>query len=389
MDVSSDKLYDKISSIKSCLEKSKEKLQGIGLSNGILGLSLFYYYCFLDSKDEYSLNLSLEIVEECIEKLDGDYTSFTTKTDIIQLGLYLQFLTHHNVLKEDEFMLEFDQIVLEITRLEINNKNLDNISGALTGGTYFLSRSTDSDQTEILLEIFNLIEQESIRLNEDMIYWEFDLRGEKNIELNLHHGSAGIVSFLLKLYTITALHKDKCKEMIYSAINFILSQKKYGQINMFPQNAFTEDMLGYHNFTYGDIGIGYIITETGKKFEDDFLISEGLEILKNAALYRDPHKEFIKDANIIYGASGLNLLFAHFHEIYGMDVFKQAEVHWYHEILKLGNENSQWAGYNTYFNGTYDFAQLSLSQGLAGIGINLLNNKKSTPSFLRLLGYDI
>ena len=56
--------------------------------------------------------------------------------------------------------------------------------------------------------------------------------------------------------------------------------------------------------------------------------------------------------------------------------------------LEKGNNDTQWAGYNTYYNGIYDFAQLGISQGILGIGLTLLCKELNvTNEYLNFLNF--
>ncbi|ROI06419.1 MULTISPECIES: lanthionine synthetase LanC family protein [unclassified Chryseobacterium] len=376
--------------IKETLSEYKDRLHGVGISNGLLGLSLFHYYHFKYSQQEQDIASALEILEECIEKLDDHYSSYTTKTDIIELGLYIQFLFDSDILDVDENLLsELDEIILEITSEQIEKKNIHNITGALSGGTYFLKRQSFEKRTEILLKILSIIEQKAIKKNDHQVYWEVDFRKKNNTELNLNHGIAGVLSFLIKLYN-NNIEKEKCKELILKGINFILAQKKVHEMNWFPQFAFENEFLEHHNLSYGDIGIGYIITKAGESIQNDNFYKQGLEILENCANYRDDSQQYIKDANLIYGASGLSSFFNVLYQKYNKGSFKAAYTYWHHKVMEFGSTDSQWAGYRSHFNNDHDFVHLSFAQGILGIGISLLSNAvNDSGSFLSFLKYDI
>jgi len=157
----------KIHEIKNVLSDHKDQFNGIGLSNGLLGLSLFHYYSFKYFNQEKDIEQALEILENCIEKLDENYTSYTTKADIIELGQYIQFLTDNHILDtEDSLLDDLDDIILEITNEEIRKKNLHNLTGALCGGTYFLKRHSFEKRESLLKEILHIIEEKKITKND-------------------------------------------------------------------------------------------------------------------------------------------------------------------------------------------------------------------------------
>ncbi|MBK1897534.1 lanthionine synthetase LanC family protein [Chryseobacterium paridis] len=381
---------EKICQIKNVLSDNKDKFNGIGLSNGLLGLSLFHYYSFKYFNQEEDLDFSLEILENCIEQLDENYSSYTTKTDIIELGLYIQFLTDHNILDtEDSLLNDLDEIILEITNEEIDKKNLHNITGALSGGTYFLKRHSFTKRESILKDILQVIEEKKITKSDQEIYWEFDFRGVNCVETNLNHGIAGILSFLIKLYK-AGIETKRCRQLILSGVRFILSQKQISNNNWFPQFAFQNDFSEYSNLSYGDIGIGYILIKAGENINDERMVTEGLKVLDHWAKYREEQPKYIKDANLIYGTIGLSSFFYHLSRNYEIASFRDAHLYWYKKTAEFNSENSKWAGYSSYFNSDQDYAHLSFSQGISGIGIALLSHlTNDSELFLNFLKYDI
>lgn len=380
----------KIHQIKKVLSDNKDKLNGIGLSNGLLGASLFHYYSFKYFNQENDIETALEILENCIEKLNENYSSYTTKIDIIELGLYIQFLTDNHILDTEDSLLEdLDEIILEITNEEVHKKNLHNITGALSGGAYFIKRKNSVKRENVLKSILQLIEEKKITKNGKETYWEFDFRGVKCTETNLNHGIAGILSFLIKLYK-TGIEKEKCRKLILSGIHFILSQKQISKNNWFPQFAFQNDFSEYSNLSYGDIGIGYILIKAGESIHDKEIIQEGLKILDHCAQYREDSPRYIRDANLIYGSTGLSTFFHHLSREYENTSFKDAHTYWYNKTTVFSTTNSEWAGYTSHFNSDQDHAHLSFSQGISGIGIALLSHLiNDSELFLSFLKYDI
>ena len=381
---------EKIRQIKKVLSENKDKFNGIGISNGLLGLSLFHYYSFKYFNQEEDINVSLEILENCIGQLNENYSSYTTKTDIIELGLYIQFLTDHNILDtEDSLLDDLDEVILEITNEEILKKNLHNITGALSGGTYFFKRHSFEKRENILKNILQIIEEKKIVKNDKEIYWEFDFRGINCAETNLNHGIAGILSFLIKLYK-TGIEKKRCRKLILSGVRFILSQKQISNNNWFPQFAFQNDFSQYSNLSYGDIGIGYILIKAGENINDQEILSEGIKVLDHWAKYREEQPKYINDANLIYGTAGLSSFFYHLSRNYKTSSFSDAHLYWHKKTAEFNSENSKWAGYTSYFNNDQDYAHLSFSQGISGIGIALLSHlTNDSETFLSFLKYDI
>lgn len=176
-----------------------------------------------------------------------------------------------------------------------------------------------------------------------------------------------------------------------SCINFILSQENRTDVNWFPINAFENKKPGYHNLSYGDIGIGYTLFMAGKILENNNYCERAILILENAAAFKDEKREYIKDANLIYGASGLCSVFNLLYDLTKNEKMLFAREYWYNKILEANDYTDvNWAGFNTYFNGVYEYAQLGFSQGIIGIGITLMADDMDMHNdYLSFLNYDL
>jgi hypothetical protein len=387
------KSIEKINSIKKCINKNEANIDFIGYSNGKLGFSLFYYYEHLLVKKDESLQRAVSYIEQSMSSLDENYISPNPQMEIIELGLYLMFLYRKGLLCKDiEMYLRDLDDVIEIQLLKkIEEGDLDFSIGFLRAGYYFIKRE-NSDKNYLLLKIIDAIESLSI-LEGDSRYWKFILRDPLNplVELGLGHGVIGVISFLLHLYK-NKIERGRCKILLDSSIAFVLSLVKKSVFNWLRLNAFQKDKYEYQNLSYGDIGIGYTLYKAGQILENKSYCTEALLILENAASFRDVDKKYIRDANLVHGASGLYSVFNLLHDLTNSDEILLARDYWYKTILEFedNSNNPNWAGFNTYFNSMYEFAQLGFSQGIAGIGIALMTKEINCGNdYLSFLNYDL
>ena len=63
-------IEERINEIEESINNNNSSIT-LDLSDGFLGISLFYYYLFLLKKDEYYLKKSIEILESVFEKLNS------------------------------------------------------------------------------------------------------------------------------------------------------------------------------------------------------------------------------------------------------------------------------------------------------------------------------
>lgn len=382
----------KTDDIKKCIEENDDVMEYIGLTNGTLGLSLYYYYDFLYTTQEKSLQKMISYIEKSISTITEDYLSPFPQIEMIEMGLYLIHLYKQELLDDDieSYLLELDEIVETFLLKKIKEGDLDNSVGILKAGSYFIKRD-NNDKNHLLYQILHTIENSSI-FDGNLRYWNFTLRDPNNptVELGLGHGIAGVISFLLQILKKN-IEKQRCTRLLDSAIGFLLSQEDRTGVNWFPINAFENKKLEYQNLSYGDIGIGYVLYKAGEILDNKQYSERGLAILENAAKFKDEERIHIKDANLIYGASGLCSVFNLLYDLTKNEKMLFAREYWHNKIMESNDHTNQnWAGFNTFFNGAYEYAQLGFSQGIVGIGITLMADEMDIINdYLSFLNYNL
>lgn len=350
------------------------ELNGIGISNGILGKSLFYYYNYLYTQEEKWLELTISLIEEALEMLTNDYSSISPQNDIIEAAIYLSFLVKNNVLSDEvEFIInDLEELIEEIFHSRLAEGDLDGVKGVFAPLQYYLY--SQKNCKEKLHQVFQLV-QEKVVESDTEAYWYFDLRSSETsyVELGFNHGVSGIVSFLMDCY-VNDVEREESLTLITKGLFFLEKQQDKNRTCWFPQTT-NNDFLNYHNLSYGDLGIGFTFYKAGQLFNNKYWSSIGIEILENAAKYTDEKEKYIRDANMIYGASGLYSFFDMMYRLTTNKHFESAKNYWYKNIFEKGNNDTVWAGFNTYYNGIYEFAQLGISQGILGIGLTLLSKE--------------
>ena len=230
-------IEERINEIEESINNNNSSIT-LDLSDGFLGISLFYYYLFLLKKDEYYLKKSIEILESVFEKLNSrcEYNSI----DIIELSKYLFFLCSQKIIDIDEIKDSLKQLDIHLITI-LNNKleenDLDSINGLISLGYLFLDLSEiDSKYLIILSEILKKIDNlKQSKNNGDEYFWFFNMRDKVKpiIELGFFHGTSGIINFLNCLCE-KKIESEKCKNIISKAILFLEKNKRENGINFYP-----------------------------------------------------------------------------------------------------------------------------------------------------------
>lgn len=387
-------IEERINEIEESINNNNSSIT-LDLSDGFLGISLFYYYLFLFKKEESSLVKSIKILESVFEKLNSGYEY--NSNDIIELSKYLFFLYSKKIIEINEIkncLEQLDIYIITILNNKVKENDLDSINGLISLGYLFLDLSEiDSKYLTYLSEIFKIIDNlKQSKNNDNEYYWFFYMRDKVKpiIELGYFHGISGIINFLNCLCEKN-IESEKCENIIKKAISFLENYKKKVGINFYPHSINSNHEFKYQkyqNINYGDIGIGYTIYKSGLILQNNTLKKTGIEILENAANFRDNNGDFIKDAELIYGSSGLFAFYDKIENEHPNKLFKSAKQYWIEKTINYNNNETKFAGYETYINGFDDDIQTSFAHGIAGIGIALINYKLNlNHEYLKFFNY--
>ncbi|GAA5087148.1 hypothetical protein GCM10023210_09830 [Chryseobacterium ginsengisoli] len=383
-----------ISEIEKCIRQKDNVLTSIGLNNGILSASMFYYYHYLMTKESESLELVTHYIEKSLSVLTEDYKSFHFNDELRELGLYILFLKQQGILDNDtDSLLEsVDEILEEILIQKTEKGDLDLTSGFPSVAKYFVLRNLEDKKHLLYKTLDKVIELR--KSNENGSFWMFDLRDteEPYVELGLGHGVTGVVNFLLFLYKNNIYNEESLK-LIHEGLSFIwaCNENDSENINLFPFNAFEDIYIDYHNLAYGEIGIGYTFYNAGTILNQKDYCDKGLQILLNTTKFKDADNSTILEPGLIYGSAGLSALYKNIYTMTEHDAFLEAKEYWHQHLLQYkNNENSSWAGFNAHYSKEYDSVHMALGQGIAGIGITLMSDMiKPNHDYISFYNYDL
>ncbi|KAA1244089.1 lanthionine synthetase LanC family protein [Aquimarina sp. RZ0] len=382
-----------IKRIEDVLNMSDTLFHSAGLSEGVLGLSLFYYYLYLYTENEEYLDKVSHYLEESFHKFSKNKNKGTcNELDVLELGKYLCYLDTHKIIDSNtakKCIEQLDEPIKIVLQKKITAKDLDTTVGIIAIGHYFLDGLHRIDYRDEIKKIILTIERLSI-VSEDTLYWNFNLRDKDNptVESGFFHGISGVILFLAHAFNKRIL-PGICSKVINKAIQYLLQYQKPGGINLFPYDTKSGEMLFSQNLAYGDIGIGYALYQAGILLKNKKHINTGLHVLQNSAKYRDDKKIHCQDAELIYGASGLYALFSTLHVQTLNKTFKKAATYWFEKIIHFNNRDSPWAGFETYINGFDNVIQVSFAHGICGIGITLISHQidMSHTNYLSFFNY--
>lgn len=370
----------KIDEIYEAVRAHRDQLTSFGFSRGFLGVSVFSYLYGVHSGREEFMDEARQTFDQACDMIEGDLQK-SYPQDFAELGAVSQYLHQAGVLDLDPntFLGDVDTILLKKMRFEVSNKNIGGfVNGALGYGLYFLHRSRyDRENAEpIVGELIRGIIQAAVRTSQGC-FWTSKLNPKKeNTYLSVPHGSAAVLLFLTRavemgLYPASRLQEIACETIAYIQAHRVAND--YYQFIDIVQDPHNSRLA----LCYGDMGIGYTLLRAGSAFNNQEWSQEGRAILKSCAARRDESVTGVQDASVLFGATGLALMFDRIAKITNDPVMSDAAGFWYQEILRYDGTDGGYAGYRAAYNQWHAHTNLAFSEGVIGIGCGLIKGLHS------------
>ena len=380
-----------IDSIEHALSESLHYFDAISLNEGILGLSLFYYYYHQYTGQAKHLDKTADYLHEVFDKLSNGTVKRFDSRDLLGLGRCLCFYEKEGLISTEELGNSLGQIndqALALLATKSEKKDLDAIAGVLGIGHYLLDAGQFAPKGTIE-RIIDLIEGLAAYHEDGSAYWYFPLRDQANpiVEMGFYHGIAAVVYWLARA-AHQGIMPSRCAQLAKAAMATLLSNKRASGINLFPFEMGKKEMLSYQTINYGDLGIGFALYKAGEVFGEAHFRNAGLEVLENTCEYRDPTRRNIRAAELVYGSTGLFAVLSSLYHETQMPCFEEAYQYWLNQSLAFNDRDTPWAGYETYYNGFDKDIQICFNHGICGIGIALINHKLNLGhEYLRFFNY--
>lgn len=357
------------------------KIEDIGVLNGLAGLALFnLYYCKNFKSDPKS---GFRILESSIEKVNQGYEKPTYCNGVLGLGWTINHLVDYKIIHKSnlDVLIEIDKYIYLWMLETIDNNNYDFLHGAMGCVNYFIDRynlieksiSRKIIDNSILLFLNNLnsllndLKSFSAGSNEIAIKMGF----ENKIFFGLAHGLSSFI-FLLNKISVISKFKTESLKLAEQYISFLLKYKdkhKSG-ISLFPSYLDSNGDVKYFSglsWCTGDLGIGINLLNSVAKFnhKDEYKMI-AIEILKHSANRKSLNESLLKTNTVCHGHFGAFKIFSKAYNITKDTEFKIASEYWLN--LALGDLNID-------VN-----SDLTILTGLSGIGLTLIDTINPKPT---------
>jgi hypothetical protein len=266
--------------------------------------------------------------------------------------------------------------------------DFDQFTGYLAIGRYFLRRGpfVVAARAGLALVIDNLLA--TAQVTKDGYCWRSQFRGRSAVDFSWSHGMAGLLLFLAEYVSAEVDYRlEEVRRALRAGACFMAHHKLQHSPNLYPSILGEPPASAPLNLCYGDLGVAYALWKAANVLAEPAAQDQALEQLFQLAGRRQPAAYQVYDASVIYGTSGLTLLFQRLFAQTQQPAFEQAADYWYAQGLKLNRHQGYVVGYRNYYNRTVKCAYSSFFEGLAGYGLTLLQHQTEEFGLLELIGY--
>jgi lantibiotic biosynthesis protein len=383
----------KIEEIASCLVLDENQIKGFGYGNGRLGVALFYLYYGHLTKDNAYAEKAEYLFSKAFDELRNEkFEGHFFEKDLAEFGSFIEFTQSANWFdfEADEILESIDEILLQHLQTSIIKEDFDPFSGALVAGNYYCFRLKNTDKVKRYLEklVKGLYDKKEVDINGNW-FWKSKLTDPNGVVYTgISHGIGAILTVLSKMYEHNIL-PSICKEMMLKGGRFLLNQAKD-----FEENGYYfDDIVGQSNgvsrlsLCYGDLGVTYGILRIAKTLKDKKMYHNAITMLKNTTLRSSIEQTGIRDAGLLYGASGNAMIYDKIFRLTNDNVFQATAHYWQQRAVEYGQTTQvSSAGFTPHLNRMYLATNVGFLQGIAGIGCGFIQSiDDSTPKIDELI----
>ena len=370
----------KITEIFNIIYTKYNNSDSISLASGNGGIILFLFYYYRLTLNTKALNLANYILEKTIKIINNGeiYPSFCD--GIAGIGWLIEHLEQNNFIEcnTDTILKDADHYLFNSMINDFNKgKGYDFLHGAIGKGLYLLKRKNIN--TIYLENITNCLLETAESPKKDQLTWKstHHQTGKLIYNLSLSHGITSIINFNSRLYKKGIAKKNSMK-IIQNTTNYLLNIRSTNKLSLFPNYIYLNEINNNASrmaWCYGDLGVGITLWQSSQVLNDKKIEKKAIEILLHSSKRCDAIKNFVVDAGLCHGTSGIAHIFNRMHLNSGINEFKIASDFWFEETIKMAKYNDGLAGFKAWRSPKYGGIQndYGLLEGIAGIGLALIS----------------
>lgn len=389
MDNSIDNLNSTLRNIYNSLNNKVNENNDIGILTGTSGIALFYfkYSEYINSSE--SFDKGIELIEKNIDLINHGYSMPTYCTGLAGYGWLMNFLKEQQYIDVDNSDLfdKTDELLYEKMIADIKDNNYDFLHGSIGYALHFLQQFENSisidkknKYKEYILEFLYYLKHYSVKFSNGIKWKSYTNQQKEDFEYNisLSHGISSIINFLSRLYPYSCF-KNETKDMLQNAVSFVVSYKGKDKksISLFPNKINSKGDVSWNSrlaWCYGDLGVALSLWNYSKVMNDVTLQKEVIDIVKFSAKRRSRESTLVFDSTICHGAFGNAQIFNHFYNETEIPEFLETANFWINDGMSRVVNSKDYAGFRKWEPPNKWAGDLSLLEGISGIGLSILSH---------------
>lgn len=357
----------------------ENKHNNTGLINGICS-ELIFLEQMIRFNNSYVKQIPKNKFKYYIDKIYSDFESnnlnFTYADGISGILCTKTFLSNSKYFNLEFIETEdFNETLIDIAIDYFERDNYDFLYGGVGIMMPILFNKIKNKKfvlpdnfTSLILTIFS---------KKEKIFWQSNDDKIKNIyDFGVAHGFISIL-YLLSIICDKPNHIKLIKNTLHDFISF---GKFSDSMSIFPDKINIEEKHTCNSrlgWCYGDLGLGNIIYQIGHNLFDEPLKQTGIKITLQSTNRISLQEGLVLDASICHGTSGIALMYKKNYQISKDLKAYNAYHYWKNKTLEFYTDLNKECCFE-YVQATENINNFGLLQGLAGIGLFLIDNNKST-----------
>lgn len=354
------------------------------LMYGHVGISIYFSYQYLATKNENFIETCTSLIEKSIEISSNKSNPIFPFGNGIMGNLWgIGHLIRRGIIDATIQDLVDESTIsksLKYSKEAVLRGDYDYLLGGL-GVILLLEDVLDEPDRKRVVEINKLfLDQVKIEPHTRDAFWyqspalsrpdhSFD-----RINMGLAHGLPSIILLLCHLRNAD-INRKRNEELLLACTSWIKAKKMKHEIfgSFYPysfdsQNNITPSGL---RWCYGDLGVAISFYLVGKSMQKDSLVNFGLEVALSCA-----SRSFnlnLLESHLCHGSVGVAHIFSRFFNYTKNPIFKQAALYWYDQTFINFNPQLR-SGFKVWKGTDNDWVEFDgLLEGSAGIGLALLS----------------
>ncbi len=366
------------------LDIGENRSADISLMTGQSGILLFKYELCKYFGKESDLNSIGNELQELAEKsiLDIElHSSFCTGMAGVNWA-FNYFSKKSLISVEDlDFLCENDSRLEEDALMHLQQGNYDFLHGSI-GILYYILFKESNAQSTILPSFFEELNANWIYKNSTKIILpNFDLStfsvNQNEVNLGLAHGIPSLLKFCIQCYKKNVCQQE-AKRIANQIMEYLLEHANSNKAaNYFPNKISLDnesDSFSRLAWCYGDLGLAYILLQSGLLFKEQKVIDFAMLVLLKCTKRTTFLETKVMDAGFCHGSTGIAHIFNKLYLETKVPSFRSASNYWIERTIQYAMQNDGIIGFKKYNSIKNEYESCdNLLEGNAGIGLALLS----------------